>query len=212
MTAKRTTDDLINDLAARPVPVPLSARSTLFTVLAALLPPLALFWLAFGLRPDLGAALLQVNVLAKTILPFGLALLAASLAFGSGRPGRQVRLWPLALPALAGLLLVGLRLAEGPDALLAEMLGQTAVVCMASITVMSAIPLWVALRFFQHAAPTQPVLTGGLLGLAVGAGVTSGYALHCTEDSPLFFMAWYVLAICTVTGIGAALGHRLLRW
>ena len=61
-------------------------------------------------------------------------------------------------------------------------------------------------------APTRPVLTGALLGVAIGAGVAAGYALHCIEDSPLFFVSWYGLAIGIVGGVGGLLGHRLLRW
>jgi hypothetical protein len=181
-------------------------------MLIAMLVPLVLFWLAFGLRQDLAEAILRLPVQAKTILPLAVSLLATGLAIGSGRPGKRVTLWLLVVPALAGLALVGLRLAESPDDVLSEFAGQTAVACMTSITLMSALPLWVAIRLFQHAAPTRPALTGALLGLAVGAGVASGYALHCTEDSPLFFMAWYVLAICVVAAAGATVGSRVLRW
>lgn len=213
MTVKRTTEDLIRDLSSRPVPPPLSARRTLGAMLFAILLPLLLFWFAFGLRQDLGEALGRLPVQAKTVLPLALCLLAAGLAIGSGRPGERPALWILAVPALVGLALVGLRLAEGTDTgLLSEIVGQTALACVSSITVMSTFPLWVALRTFQRAAPTRPSLTGAMLGLAVGAGVASGYALHCTEDSPLFYMSWYVLAICAVAGLGAVLGNRVLRW
>jgi hypothetical protein len=64
----------------------------------------------------------------------------------------------------------------------------------------------------RRAAPVRPGVTGALLGLAVGAGVAAGYALYCTEDSPLFFMLWYSLAIGIVAGCGAILGLRFLRW
>jgi len=38
------------------------------------------------------------------------------------------------------------------------------------------------------------------------------YALHCTDDSPLFVATWYSLAIAGVTVLGWAVGSRLLRW
>ncbi|MBD3765305.1 MAG: DUF1109 family protein, partial [Rhodobacterales bacterium] len=44
------------------------------------------------------------------------------------------------------------------------------------------------------------------------AGVAAGYALHCTEDSPLFFVLWYGLGILVPTLAGAWLGRRLLAW
>ena len=30
--------------------------------------------------------------------------------------------------------------------------------------------------------------------------------MHCTEDSPLFYAVWYVLAILVATGLGALPG------
>lgn len=212
MKAKRTTEDLIRDLAGRPVSPPLSAGAALVRLSFAMLVPLTLFWVAFGIRADLEDAMLRLPVQAKTILPLALALMAASLAITSWHPGKRIVLWPLVLPALAGLALVGLRLAEGSDDLGSDVLGQTALACLTSILAMSALPVWIAIRLFRHGAPTRPRMTGALLGLAVGAGVTSGYALHCTEDSPLFFMVWYGLAIIAVAGFGAILGNRFLRW
>jgi hypothetical protein len=38
------------------------------------------------------------------------------------------------------------------------------------------------------------------------------YAAHCFDDSPLFVATWYTLAIAFVTGLGALLGSKLLRW
>lgn len=212
MTAKRSTEDLIRDLAARPLPAAPSPPMILGGMLLALLVPLVLFWLTFGLRADLSQALRHFPALAKSLLPLALFLLAFGLAITSGRPGRPIPLRVLALPLSAGLVLVGLRLTDASASLWSEFIGQTAIACMTSITLMSLLPLWVAIRLFRHAAPPQPALTGALLGLAVGAGIATGYALHCSEDSPLFFMSWYVIAIGAVTGLGAIAGNRLLRW
>ncbi len=213
MSAKRTTEDLIRDLAARPVPPAWSAASTLGGTLVTLVIPLGLFLLVTGLRPDLGQAMGLLAVQAKTVLPLVLAALAGALAFASARPGKRITLLPLALPFVLGMGLVILRLVTRPDApLMPELLGSTAVICMISITALSALPLATALVLLRRSAPTRPGLTGALLGLAVGAGVTSGYALHCTEDSPLFYMVWYSLAICIVTAMGAMWGGRFLRW
>jgi hypothetical protein len=38
------------------------------------------------------------------------------------------------------------------------------------------------------------------------------YGLHCSDDSPLFVVAWYGLAMLLVGAAGALAGHRLLRW
>lgn len=213
MNAKRTTDDLISDLAARPVPAGWSPAATLGGMIAAVGVTLILFWVVFGLRADLAEAVQRVPVQAKTILPVALAVLAIGLAFASARPGRRVMLWPLLVPLSLGAILVGLRIVRGSATpLMPELVGNTAAACIASITFMAMVPLGAGLLLLRRAAPTRPEMTGALIGLAAGAGIAAGYALHCTEDSPLFFMTWYGLAISTVTIVGAFLGRQLLRW
>ena len=45
-------------------------------------------------------------------------------------------------------------------------------------------------------------------GCSRGGAAAAVYALHCTEDSPLFYAVWYGLAILAATGVGALLGAR----
>ncbi len=215
MTGPRTTDDLIRDLAGRPAPRALSRGWTAGSVAVAAVLVLAvlLFWLVFGLRPDLSAVIGRPSVLAKSLLPLLLSAGALWLAVALARPEARVPIWPLILPPLLGVMLAGLRLAKGPnDALWPEMLGQTAVACLVSITILSIAPLGIGLAMLRRGAPARPDLTGALLGLASGGGIAAGYALHCTEESPLFFLPWYGLAICLAAGLGALAGRRVLRW
>ena len=44
------------------------------------------------------------------------------------------------------------------------------------------------------------------------AAAAALYAFHCFDDSPLFVVTWYALAALPVIALGAAVGHRLLRW
>lgn len=213
MTGTRTTDDLIRDLAGRPVPGALSRRWTAGSVAGAAVLAVLLFWLAFGLRPDLSAVIGRPSVLAKSLLPLLLSAGALWLAVALARPDARVPVWPLIIPPLLGVVLVGLRLAEGPnDALWPEMLGQTAAACLVSVTTLSILPMAVGLALLRRGAPARPALTGALLGLASAGGIAAGYALHCTEDSPLFFVSWYSLAICLSAGLGALAGRRVLHW
>jgi hypothetical protein len=69
-----------------------------------------------------------------------------------------------------------------------------------------------ALAALRRGAPTRPTLAGAVAGLAAGGLGATLYAAHCTDDSPLFVMAWYVPAIAIVTIAGALAGARLLRW
>lgn len=212
MTERRRTEDLIRDLAAAPLPARFSPAATVGGMAGVLVIALALYFAGFGLRPDLVAAWAQLPVQAKSILPALLSLLAFSLVLRSARPDGRMILWPLAIPIALALGMVIFRVAGADGSLVAEALGRTALACLASISMLSALPLAVGIVFLRRAAPTQPILAGALLGVATAAGVAAGYALHCTEDSPLFFVSWYGLAIGIVGGVGGWLGHRFLRW
>ena len=61
-------------------------------------------------------------------------------------------------------------------------------------------------------APTRLRLAGFTAGLLAGTLGALGYALYCTETSPLFVAVWYTLGILIPAGVGAALGPWLLRW
>jgi len=213
VTGIRTTDDLIRDLAGRPAPGALSPGWTMGGVSGAAVVAVLLFWMAFGLRPDLSAVIGQPSVLAKSLLPLLLSAWALWLAVALARPDARMPVWPLMLPPLLGVFLVGRRLAEGlNDALWPEMLGQSAAACLVSITILSILPLGIGLAMLRRGAPARPALTGALLGLASAGGIAAGYALHCTEDSPLFFFLWYSVAILLVAGLGALAGRRVLHW
>lgn len=208
-----STEDLIRDLASRPPPAPFPALGAVAAMVAAVAAGVALFWLAFGLRPDMAEAAPLPMTWVKSALPLALALLAMPLAIASARPGARLRLWPLALLAAVGLALFLQRLWTVPQGqLLPELVGQTAAACLLSVTALSAIPVTLGLLLLRRGAPTRPALTGACLGIATAAAVTSGYALHCTEDSPLFFVLWYGLAIAITGGLAALAGRRLLRW
>lgn len=212
-----TTDDLIAAIGAEPSPVrPNLMRRALGLGLGAGLALCAgAFALGWGVRPDLGPALAgDVFLMAKTALPVLLALAALPLALARARPGATSRagrvLW--AVPAA----LAGLALAEAvatpPGRWLAEALGHSVATCVLSIPVLSAPVLLGLLLALRRGAPEHPGLCGAAAGLAsagFGAGI---YSLYCTEDSPLFYGVWYVLAIGVVAAAGAALGRRWLRW
>lgn len=212
MTNSPPTEAFIRDLARRPAPAPLRPALVALAVAGAILAGLALFFALFGLRPDPGAMARPV-VAAKALLPLALAGLALPLALVSVRPGARLPLWPLLVPAALAAGLFAARLIElPPQRLLPDLMGQTALACLISIVTLSLLPLAAGLALLRRGAPTRPVLSGALTGLAASAGTAAGYALHCTEDSPLFYVSWYGLALCLASALGAWLGHRHLRW
>jgi hypothetical protein len=64
----------------------------------------------------------------------------------------------------------------------------------------------------RNGATTRPALAGAAAGLAAAGIGAFLYSAHCRDDSPLFIIAWYVIATAIVTLIGALLGLRYLRW
>ena len=55
----------------------------------------------------------------------------------------------------------------------------------------------------RHGAATRPALAGAAAGLMSAALAAVLYAAHCFDDSPLFVITWYSLAIGAVTALGA---------
>lgn len=213
MTNRSSTDRLIDGLAASPPPPPLSARGLALPMLISLVLTLGLFMVLIGPRADLLGALAVPEVAAKTLLPLAVALLALALAVQSARPARALRPGLLAVPAAAALVLFSARLMQTPSGLVVPaVLGQSALACLLSITALSVPAIGAGLMVFRRGAPPRPGLTGAMIGIASAAGAASGYALHCTEDSPLFFVAWYGVAIVAAGLGGWVCGQRMLRW
>jgi hypothetical protein len=209
------TDDLIRTLAADQV-VP---RSLISVLILSLIPSLAIavavVWIALGFRVDLPEALLSPVSAMRILLTAGLGIVAARLALLLSRPdGRdKARLWPLAAFAAAALGLLGWAyVTTDADARQMATVGKTMLTCLLMIPILSILPVASVLVMLRRGATTAPALAGfvaGLAGSGMGAAV---YALHCTEDSPLFYVTWYGLAIFGVTLVSTLLGARLLRW
>ena len=213
MTGRMTTEELIDALAARPAPPPLNRLAVGLALTGAVVAGLSVFWAVFGFRPDLARALVTPVTLAKTVLPLALSVTALLLALRSARPEVRLPLWPLLLPAgLAAVLFLRTAMGTPPEQFLPGLMGQTALACTLSVTGLALAPVLLGTSLLRRGASTRPALSGALIGLASGAGATAGYALHCTEDSPLFFVTWYGLAIVLATALGAVIGARRLRW
>lgn len=209
------TEDLVRALAAdtapEPAPLPrlvrgLAAGALLVAVLS--LPLL-------GFRPDPIAVLTRAPVMLKQILPVVLAAGAFGAALDLARPEGRIGRAGIVLASVPLVLLVAVvaELAALPrTAWMPAMMGTTSRFCVVWVTLMSLPPLAGALWALRSGASTRPALSGALAGLLAGGTGAALYAVHCVEDSPLFYAVWYVLAILLATAIGAVLGRRLLRW
>jgi hypothetical protein len=209
------TDELIQAMAAdRERPAPLGLVLPL-AVLAAALAVAAVFLPILGVRLDLGQALTRLPVIVKQAYPLALALAAGGAALRLACPGLPVGRWPLALAAVPAVLLLavaGELLALPRAAWFPAFMGETSRQCLALIGTMSLPLLAATLWALRRGASTRPALSGALAGLLSGGAAATVYAVHCPEDSPLFYASWYVLAILGATALGALLGARILRW
>ncbi|NBZ86348.1 NrsF family protein [Stagnihabitans tardus] len=172
------------------------------TVFAALLSP----------RADLGAAMGQWRFGFKMGMALLVALTALPLLRALSRPGGRAgrALWLVALALMAGALAEGLTLP--PEARFPALMGQHNWACLALVTLIGLAPLAVFLGFLRRAAPTDLPRAGALAGLASGGIAATLYALHCTDDSPLFVAVWYNAAVLGLAALGALLAPRLARW
>lgn len=207
------TDDLIRalgeDTTTDPSEVALLAR---YLPVAMLVSFVAL-WLALGPRDDLRLALTSFPPLLRHVLT--LALFAVSLLLGLRllRPEAKAPLWVLAVPMFAALGAVLWALQTTPsEGWQMALEGKTQLTCLVSIPLLSIPPVAAFLAAFKSGATTRPAWSGALAGMAGGALGAAIYAFHCIEDSPLFFVTWYGVAIAIVTAASAILGSRFLRW
>src|SRR5262249_42257476 len=119
-------------------------------------------------------------------------------------------LWPLA--ALAALA-VAIELAIAPmDSWGRRLVGSNSLICLTAVPAFSLAPLAAVLAMLRSAAPSSPAQAGAAAGLVAATAGALLYAFHCFDDSPLFVITWYGLAMALVTIVGWLVGRRVLRW
>lgn len=208
------TDDLISALAADTLPG-LSVRARLArAVPLALGVCLAMFFLIWGPRDDLAAALGSGAVF-KTILPLTVAALAGWAGFVLVHPGMRSRTAMAVLGLGAGALVVVLAAMIGmagmsrlSDALATPSL----IICLLSIPALAGPVLGGVIWALSGGATVRPRLTGAVAGVIAGALAASVYSLYCNQDWALFVLPAYSAAILSIGALGALVGPRALSW
>jgi len=173
------------------------------------------FYATVGLRPDIATAVGTLRVLFK----FALMLTLAGTAFGALRMlSRPEGNWRRALPLLAAapallIAAVVLELMSVPRETWSERaMGASNVYCTILIMMIGIGPLSLFLLALRHGAPTSPRISGAVAGLLAGGISATIYALHCTDDSPLFVAVWYGMALAGLAVLGSIAAPRLARW
>lgn len=209
------TDDLIDLLAADPSPPRRFRPVVAMAVAGGILVAAALFFAGIGFRPDIAEAVKSGRFLFKFVVTISLAATAIAAVIHLGRPEADLTRSGLLL-LLAPLLLAGAVTAELltlPEAQwMPSLVGSNARFCLTLIPLLAIGPLALLLAALHHGAPCNPGLAGAVAGLAASGIAATFYAANCTDDSPLFMMIWYLIAIAMVTLAGYFLGKWLLRW
>lgn len=209
------TDDLIRGLTEDTVRQPAVSALVVPGVVVAVGFSLLFLWSVLGFRGDLVQSLGAPVSLSRFVLAGALGLIGLRLSLILARPdgrGRANLGWFAVVGAVAVGLLVWAYVATPAEGRQMALVGKTVTKCLVMIPVLSVLPVAALLVTLRRGATTVPALAGFVAGLG-GAGMAAAvYALHCTEDSPLFYVTWYGLAIGGVAVVSAVAGARLLRW
>lgn len=215
-TQQMETDQLIRAIAADAQDPRLSMRNawSMAVALAAAMAALA-FFAMLGPRQDIAEAAQTYRFLFKFVITFALAAGALKVLVALSRPGTDVvRLarWLFVAPALLAVAVL-LELFALPSSQWANSLvGSNSRICLTFIPLIGILPLAIFLIALLHSAPTRPALAGAVAGLSAGGLASSFYAAQCTDDSPLFVLAWYTIAIVGLMLAGALVARRVARW
>ncbi|HTQ36388.1 MAG TPA: NrsF family protein [Steroidobacteraceae bacterium] len=202
---------LAQDRLSTPSPARLIARTLPLAVLAAAVLLLA----TAGPRHDFAQVLGAPRFLFKFLVTLSLAVPAVVLLPRVATPLPRTGGWMRALWLAPAVLLAGvlLELAALPGARwVPSAVGHNALWCLAMVPMLAAAPLAASLYCLRQAAPADPARAGMVAGLASGALAATVYALHCTDDSPLFVALWYTIGVLFTGAVGAWLARRVARW
>lgn len=178
-------------------------------------------WLAIlyqagsGIRPDYFSLIANPLIAMKQIVPLAIIMVGVPLLLllmrPEGNPGRAIApfLAILAIfPLMMAIVLIGHSWLEMSVIITSQSLYQ----CAATTILLALAMTFGEMLVLRRGAVTRPYLTGGIAGIIGGGFAALIYAPICVEDNPGFYGLWYSIGIFTSGGIGALLGHKMLRW
>lgn len=167
-----------------------------------------------GVRADIGHALEGWRFYAKVGVVAAVMSAALTDCARLMRPTEQQPVtWSTLLVVLALVVAVAVELAVSPVAEWgARLVGSNGLKCLVLVPLLAFVPFLALMWAMQRGAPASPTWAGATVGRAAAAMGAVLYAFHCFDDSPLFVAAWYSAAVVGVSGFGAVIGARLLKW
>lgn len=211
------TDDLIDQLAANPRPVPGGAvqRRFLGVAVAGALAALVLVLAWLHVRADLAEAMTGRMFWMKATYTALLALAGFWALERLARPdGVPRRALTFGAAVLVVFIVAGLTqgLLTHPEQRMPMLRGHSWTVCAVNILALSLPGLAATLLALRRMAPTRPALTGFAAGAFAGGVAATIYGLHCAESTMVFVGVWYTLGVLGVGALGAVAGRWALRW
>ncbi len=209
------TDNLIELLAQDSSPARSFRLVLIAAVVCGIIIAATVFFTGIGFRPDISEAVESNRFLFKFVVTITLAVSATATALRLGRPTESLGRKGLVLAAALALVAVAasVELLTVPESRWVPLLiGHNSRLCLTLIPILAVGPLACLLIALRRGAPSNPGLTGAVAGLAASGIAATFYASNCTDDSPLFVITWYPIAILIVTAVGYFIGRKLLRW
>lgn len=166
----------------------------------------------FGGRADIFLDVPPAAVFLKFLIPLAVAASGLVALVRMAQPGLRATSAGVLLPLL-GVALLAMLLWSGSGAPLGTLIAEGSVTrCVAKITCLSLIPMFMLLQVLKNGAPTRPGLTAAVAGATSGAGAALGYAFYCPVDSASFVVVAYLSAIALSALLGVVFGRRRIAW
>jgi len=204
----QATDDLIQNLSGHAGDSGNAAslrRFLLGVLFLSFAAATGLVWTLFGFREDFAAMAQAQPFLFKVSGALTLAAGAFLLVRRAILPGSGPFNALLIIPGLLPFLLFAV-----VDPARTE--NVSAFLCSVDICVLSLPALGLILAAMRKGAPTRPAQSGAVAGLLAGSVAAAAHALACRNDHGLSVLLWYGVGIAALSGLGALIGRRVLRW
>jgi hypothetical protein len=207
-----STDDLIHSLASTAGTRQSASLEAAFAVTSAASLACALLFVfsVIGIRQDFADMAFRMPFAFKVVYTGALVVGASAVALYAATPGASATALYALSPAV---ILLACGVIFDPTGF--PIMGRTdtaAAICVGRILFVSLPAMILTFVFMRKGAPTQPLFAGAVVGMLSASFGALAYTLACRNDGTAFVAIWYAVACGIMAGIGAIVGHRVLRW
>ncbi len=205
---------LIDQLVAEAEPVralpSLLKRLALWLLAASTCIAIGVLW--FGIRQDLGIALMSTTFIVETLAALALTVAAAAAALLLSIPGETIKpaqRWAIFMSIGIWVTLFAVMFYRGAP-MQFNFASDTR--CFSNIIILGIVPGLVLFFLIRQAAPTKPTIIGLLSSLATIGIATFGMAMVCPDDSASHRFFGHFFPLLIIGGLGSLLGRWIWKW